>query len=258
MNNLMVYKSWGLGYIEEVLNGDVYLPGGVCSHQCWSETMAIQPVIEGMLGFMPNAMEGMITLGPNIPPLWDSLEVRNLRCGNSSVSFRMIKEGSRVSYKFHHEGPGEMTIDFAPYLMPGTVILSLDVDGAESMEPVLEKGPRFTRVRKKLTFSENLLIEMKTKGGISILPVIPDPAPGDTTIRMKIIDHYLEDNIYTVTMEGLYGTTDSFELWYNGYDLVEHDNCSIINQKDGKADVSVEFNEPGATLVRKKVSFRIE
>jgi hypothetical protein len=56
MSNLLVYKNWSLGYIEEVLHGTQYKYFGVCRHQAWSETMVLQPAIEGMLGLNPDAM----------------------------------------------------------------------------------------------------------------------------------------------------------------------------------------------------------
>jgi len=35
MNNLLGYQNWGLGFVDEVLNGSEYKPSGVCRHQCW-------------------------------------------------------------------------------------------------------------------------------------------------------------------------------------------------------------------------------
>ncbi len=78
MNNLQVYKHWGLGYVEEVLHGLEYKPSGVCHHQCWSETMVLQPIVEGMLGLEPNAVEHEISLSPRFPPQWDDVSVNHI------------------------------------------------------------------------------------------------------------------------------------------------------------------------------------
>ena len=85
MNNLLIYQHWGLGFVEEVLNGEVYEPSGVCNHQCWSETMVLQPAIEGMLGFRPDAANHRIELSPAFPADWDNVSVRNLKTGNESL-----------------------------------------------------------------------------------------------------------------------------------------------------------------------------
>src|SRR5690606_14846579 len=55
MNNLVIYKHWDLGSIEEVLNGMEYKPSGVTHNQGWSQTMVLQPILEGMLGIKPDA-----------------------------------------------------------------------------------------------------------------------------------------------------------------------------------------------------------
>src|SRR5690606_14314629 len=70
VSNLMQYRHWAPGSIEEALNGDVFLPNGVCSHQCCSETMVLQPAIEGMLGLKPDAMANRLTLSPYFPWHW--------------------------------------------------------------------------------------------------------------------------------------------------------------------------------------------
>jgi glycogen debranching enzyme len=67
MNNLNIYKNWGKGFVEEVMNGATYEPSGVCPHQCWSETMVLQPAIEGMLGLIVNDGEKKIVLSPAFP-----------------------------------------------------------------------------------------------------------------------------------------------------------------------------------------------
>ena len=66
MNNINVYKHWAKGFIEEVLHGGEYKPNGVCAHQCWSETMAVQPLIEGMLGLEVDANLNALKLSPAV------------------------------------------------------------------------------------------------------------------------------------------------------------------------------------------------
>ena len=60
MNNLLMYRYWNLGSIEETLNGEIFSPAGACSQQGWSESMVLQPIIEGMLGISPDALSNQI------------------------------------------------------------------------------------------------------------------------------------------------------------------------------------------------------
>ena len=93
MSNILIYKYWGLGFIEEVLNGETFEPFGVCHHQCWSETMALQPAIEGMLGYQPDAMKRQITLKPWFPADWDSVKVSWIKMGDQVISMEAWKRG---------------------------------------------------------------------------------------------------------------------------------------------------------------------
>ncbi|MFA4863875.1 MAG: amylo-alpha-1,6-glucosidase, partial [Bacteroidales bacterium] len=79
MSNILIYQYWGLGFIEEVLHGEIFQPFGVCHHQCWSETMALQPAIEGMLGYQPDALKHQISLKPWFPADWSTVKVSGIR-----------------------------------------------------------------------------------------------------------------------------------------------------------------------------------
>ncbi len=98
MNTMNIFDDWGLGYTEEVLHGLVYRPTGVCSHQCWSETNAVHPLVTGMLGFEPNALENSAFLFPRVPLQWDSLQVKNLRLGNSYFDLKMNRD-EKITWK---------------------------------------------------------------------------------------------------------------------------------------------------------------
>ncbi|MBN1542839.1 hypothetical protein JW992_11890 [candidate division KSB1 bacterium] len=95
MSTLYAFDDFGLGYTEEVLNGQVYQPTGVCSHQCWSETNAVYPLISGMLSFSPDALQRKVRLYPQVPDHWPSLRVTNLRVGDSRFDLEMTR-GEKV------------------------------------------------------------------------------------------------------------------------------------------------------------------
>ncbi|HEX9137172.1 MAG TPA: GH116 family glycosyl hydrolase, partial [Nitrospirota bacterium] len=89
MNNLLLYRNYGLGSAEETLNGSVYKPAGVCSQQGWSETMILQPVSEGMLGLMPDAPAQRIAISPRFPWDWAEVKVKHIRFGGHDLNFSM-------------------------------------------------------------------------------------------------------------------------------------------------------------------------
>ncbi|MDD4645081.1 MAG: GH116 family glycosyl hydrolase, partial [Bacteroidales bacterium] len=91
MSNLLVYKHWSLGYIEEVLHGTEYKYFGVCRHQAWSETMVLQPAIEGMLGLDPDAMNNTIGISADFPLDWDSASAENIRLGENLFNLKLLR-----------------------------------------------------------------------------------------------------------------------------------------------------------------------
>jgi len=95
MSTIYAFDDFGLGYTEEVLNGLIYKPTGVCSHQCWSETNAVYPLITGMLGFSPDALQRRVRLLPQPPAHWPFFKVSNLRVGDSRFDLEMDK-GEKV------------------------------------------------------------------------------------------------------------------------------------------------------------------
>jgi len=113
MNNLMNYQYFSLSFVDEVLHGEEYKAFGVCPHQCWSETMVIQLIIEGMLGFKPDAVNNSFSLKPNLPANWDSLEVKNLKVGNGSIS---------LDYK---RADGELAFSDVAFIQEGSQLFNI-------------------------------------------------------------------------------------------------------------------------------------
>ena len=109
------------GYIREVLHGELYQSSGVCLHQAWSESMAVQPWIEGVVGFSPDALKKAVTLSPQIPPNLSRLTVSQLKCGDAEISLdyersQEIGDAVTVHQRYRVRSNRDLEIDFAPYI----------------------------------------------------------------------------------------------------------------------------------------------
>jgi glycogen debranching enzyme len=128
MNNLLVYRHWALGLAEEVLNGERYLPAGVCAHQCWSETNILHPILEGMLGLQPDAPGGCVRIEPQFPIDWDWLRVQNIRVGETRFDMTFSRDGGLTRFDLKRsEGPS-LEVSLAPSFPLGT---TFEVEGAD-------------------------------------------------------------------------------------------------------------------------------
>jgi glycogen debranching enzyme len=184
--NLMIYNDWGFGYNEEVLNGDIYKPSGVCRHQCWSETMALQPVVEGMLGFQPDAPCRTLTFAPNIPGQWDFLQIENLRCGNDFINVSMQKKSNSVSWSFLPK-EGEVKVNFRPIFNFGETPTRILLNGNEISFTVFPSGPNGIYPDIEFFLNKKTDIVIEYQPGFTILTPLLDLNPGDKPEGLRIL-----------------------------------------------------------------------
>ena len=169
MNNLNVYRAWALGNVQEVLNGAVYKPSGVCANQCWSETMVLQPALEGLLGLDIDAGKKQVKLAPARPADWDSLEVRNIRISEKNISFLLKRNCNMLSYRFISGLNDSLNLVFAPLLPPGTQVISCRLNHREASFTT-SISPAGTRVRLEFNPNGTDVIEIEYRNGISARP----------------------------------------------------------------------------------------
>ncbi|HPX97063.1 MAG TPA: hypothetical protein PLO74_02850 [Thermotogota bacterium] len=109
------------GYIHEVLHGEVYKSAGVCPHQGWSESMAVLPLTEGVIGFFPNALKESLTLSPQIPANLSQLSVTGMKCGGANVTMdyerkQVVGAMVEVRQRYRIRSDKPLNLDFSPYI----------------------------------------------------------------------------------------------------------------------------------------------
>ncbi|MEI6684106.1 MAG: GH116 family glycosyl hydrolase [Bacteroidota bacterium] len=262
MNNLNIYKCWGLGFAEEVLNGAEYKPSGVCSHQCWSETMVLQPVIEGMLGIEINARENKMTLAPRIPDNWDSLNVQNIRVDSRNLGFHFSREtktgpgqGTNVNmaYDFSKSPGNPVKVEFIPSYAPGTVVKSVSLDGKQVAFTCFKTAQSVTLYATfELRSPARLLVE--TEPGITVLPAVSDPRPGDPAEGLRILSTRLSGNRYAVEVEGKGGTSGLLEIYSPGQPIFQAGNARFLEQHGPISRFAIDFEQSEKKYTVKTIS----
>src|SRR5439155_3682863 len=82
-NALLTYPG-ALGYVTELLSGDVATPFGRSSHhQVWSEAMVVTPALRGLLGIEASDGGRALRFAPALPATWDRVEARAVRIGDA-------------------------------------------------------------------------------------------------------------------------------------------------------------------------------
>jgi glycogen debranching enzyme len=111
-SSLALVHQRSLGAIDEVLNGDENTAEGVCPRQLWSHAMTVMPVVQGLLGIQPNAVENRLTLRPQLPPDWAFVRVHALRVGRRRLSLTYRRAAAGVALDM--QGGEGLAVDFAP------------------------------------------------------------------------------------------------------------------------------------------------
>jgi len=265
MNNLDIYKNWGLGFTEEVLNGAEYQPSGVCAHQCWSETMVLQPALEGMLGLDVRAQENKLGLSPRLPAQWDSLDVRNIRIDSRSVDFhfhrQMMNRAETPVYTsdfdFSLAAGKSLHIEFMPVFPPATQINRVTLDG-HTAPFVTFKTPQGLTLLTNFELRSTSRLTVDTGPGISLLPVESDPKPGEPSEGLRIIETHISRSGYQVTVEGKSGSSGIIEIYSPASPMEIAENARFLDQKNGIYRFAVDFEKSTDKYVEKNVTFSLK
>lgn len=203
-STMRVKDYWAKGYVEEVLNGERFRPGGVCSHQCWSETSIIHPVVNGMVGWFPDVSLGEIKFKPRVPVIWDSLKIENLKAGSSVFSFSFTREKGRLIYKIKRVSGKKMEFLFQPEIPAGMKIIDITVNGSRvAHEDERVRKLLYPPLRFKV--KDSVRVEMAVKGGVGIILDMPNPKPGDESRSLRLINEEFEDGKCSLLFQGRSG-----------------------------------------------------
>ncbi len=240
LNNLLIYDDFALGYIEEVLNGETYKPGGVCRHQCWSHTMAIQPVLDGLLGYKPNAINGSIQFSPAFPPSWNYATVKNLSFGSQKqFDLHYSKTGNTISLVIERKFEDNISYHFVfkdfhvpEYSLNGVPLIASRNQHNETLLSFQSNSKR-----------DSLSIRLPDE--YIQFEVISDPVKpynNNKNIKISEIKRYSEK--IDLEVQGFPNTTGKFMLFSTKNITIESvENAQLISNKDNQCQFEVHFNE---------------
>lgn len=241
MNNLLLYKYWGKGFTEEVLNGLAFKPAGVTHHQCWSETMVLQPAIEGMLGIVPSAARNELNISPGFPAGWDSVNIENIRIGHHSVDFNMKRSKGKIVYRFSHQGEYDLNVHFIPYLPQGTEIKKVKINNSEIPEYKVKSKSNYPCTDISFKISDITSVEVFTYGGIGVLPIISRPKPGYTGENFRLINDFLDGMNYSINLEGVSGSSLEFKCYLADFKIEKISGANLVSYEDNICTISTDF-----------------
>lgn len=233
--NLINYLYWGKGSVEETLHGEEFRPAGVCSQQCWSETMVLLPIIEGMLGLRPDAPNGRLSVSPRFPVHWPRAEVKNIRMGKALLDLNWTKEAGQTTIQLKRtdaDGPA-ISLSLNPSLPLGSQISKLTLNGEEhAFDQML--GPESVELQLSdftLSAGEEAEIIISHSGGIGIAPMTVFPEENAQSEGARILSQEYSDKVWTVQFDGMPWRRYQATIW-SEEEIVEVKGGRIVD-RDG-------------------------
>ncbi len=265
--NHQLWKYWGLGFSEEVLHGEVFQPAGVCHHQCWSETMSLQPVIEGMLGSRPDALHNRIDLSPWFPADWDSVSVQGIRVGDDRIEMAVYREkGKGLSeggddgptvYQLGKDSATGIHVHLSPVLPPGCTVKDIRVNDVPQRAWALNITPQGWVIPSfRFLLDSAVKVEIHWLGGITALPAVSSPQPGEPSSDFRIIDTKYNDGTYTLTLQAPRASRQEFRVWAAEPGIWKTADASIINIAGNIITYETTFPDVESDHAIKTVSFQ--
>ena len=150
------------GHAHEVLRGDAFVPERESvPDQTWSSAAFLSSAVSGLLGIHVDAGARHLRFAPHVPPEWNSLRVRRINLGATTVGLTMRSTRDVVELEVANSGP-PLTLQFRPGLANETRVDRVEVrdgshlsTGGESGEAyevsVLCAAGRTTRITLHLT-----------------------------------------------------------------------------------------------------------
>lgn len=255
-SNLLLFDKTSPGGIEETYNGEKFKPQGVCPVQCWSEAMAIQPLVEGTLGYKPDALSNTFSLSPAIPWDWEKANYYFLRMGDNFLSMRYNRLAHNTTVELYAEKPAK--VHFEPILPLGSHIGRLLVDSIPQPFSV-EYLPGGIKLIPDSTFmiNSNLKIQIKHFDGIGVLP--PEHAAlkeGSSSGQFSLISEQYKDMDYTFVIEGTPGTEYKVSVFIGGnYDSIE--GATFFSRVGQTINMKVKIPESKEKYARKTVTVHL-
>jgi hypothetical protein len=258
MSNVLLTNQGALGYVTEVLSGDVNAAFGRSSHhQIWSEAMVVTPALRGLCGLETGAGGRVLEFAPQLPINWDDLEVENYPAGAARLDFSLKKNPGRMSIAIRQRRAGSsappLRMNLAPAFPLDARIRAVTINGRPAQFNIVRRGDI---QRAEIAFDytgPNSDIVLTYDEGTGVYVEHQEALEGASNRGLRILRSRAAENDLQLTLEGLGGQT---------YDLQVHTPGELgaapgVKQSstDGKdTRLSISFEGQAEEYVRREVT----
>ena len=162
--------------------------------------------------------------------------------------------GFLSTYTFSKEPAGRVGVQFQPVLPAGAVIKNVRVNGLPAKDPgVRETDQGWVIPDFGFWLDSSTVVEIIWEGGISALPAISHPEPGNHSDGLRIISTSYLKGAYTVELEGTSGKQYELKVWAAEPEKYKSDGAEITGISGNIISLKVSLPDPGTKYARSNV-----
>lgn len=243
--------DWARGRHPELLSGSYYRPlDTAVPQQFFATSMLVSPLMMGLLGWEPDAPNRRARLAPQLPPQWESVAVRNLRVGETSIDAVLEQGAGYFAAEISGRGP-EVDLEIAIPVPPGAHDLrpiSMPVGATGELREGRHDQEYVVVVH---TSASPTRVELRWAGGLLVEPPTVVLEPGQPSEGIRIIDYRFEDDTWLLAVEGMAGRTYTLRLHGEEFSRVE--GAASVGRDGSVTTISVTIpggNQRGSQEIR--------
>lgn len=180
------------GHLHEVLAGDYFHPEiESVPEQTWSSAGFYSATVHGLLGLQVDAAQHHLVFAPHLPPEWDSLNLKNLRVGESVLNLQIRRSQGSVEMSVENSGPA-VSIDFRPEIPIGAEKVNASLNAAQKRSPLHARVETYSQDEHVLTSftaqNGNTRCQIEFSGGVQVSVPHHRLRIGDASTGLKVVD----------------------------------------------------------------------
>ncbi|SVA16911.1 uncharacterized protein METZ01_LOCUS69765, partial [marine metagenome] len=222
--NLLLLEQANPGYASAAFDENILAPQRGVAHAAASQAMTVLPVVWGMLGIRPDALNNSVSISPHLPVNWSRVNVDRVRVGDREFRLQVRKTADRIQFQVDRWRGNRNTELRLSTHVPIDVDISLDANviGAEIIEePIIEQHPpdRLATVVIRPTADLSTVTFIHEPFPRLISP-IPDRLTearsylqqGASSSRLRVIRTRYLGGVMAIQIEGVPGRTYTLRL----------------------------------------------
>ena len=258
MANALLMQQGALGYVTELLSGDVNAPFGRSSHhQVWSEAMVAAPLVRGLLGIEPLDGGTRLRVAPQLPADWGRATIRGVESGGHRFDIEVTRSAGALALRVTRQsrssgGPAPATLTLAPAFPLDAKIVSVTVNGRPARAAAVRLGDvQFAEVVVSQPAAD-VVAQFKVDGGSDVYVSTPTPAIGARSEGVRILRSRADDGALRLLVEGLNGRSYDLHL-RTSKQAGNVRGATLVPQSAGDPIVRVAFEGEAGEYSRREV-----